>query len=422
MVLNFVCYRTLGVEQPWTLERYLSLGGYTVWKDIITKNTNPDFIIEQIKLSGLRGRGGAGFSTGVKWSFMPKHPKGPVYTICNADESEPGAFKDRDILRFNPHQILEGLLIGSYAVGAKEAYCYIRGEFIKEGFLRMETALQEVRALGLEGPQVGVSIHIVLGAGAYICGEETALMESIEGKKGLPRFKPPFPANYGLFGSPTNINNVETYASIPVILEKGSKWFADLGPIKNGGTKIFSISGHVEKPGNYEVPLGTPFLELLNLSGGVWKGHRLKAVIPGGTSTPILPAATIVNLKMDYESLSKAGSFIGSGSIIVLDHTTDLPNLLERIALFYFRESCGQCSPCREGTGWIWRLLKKINSGQGYPADLLTLNRVATQMCGKTICALADGAAMPIKSFLQHFEAEFLEKCLSSSNIERPPT
>jgi NADH-quinone oxidoreductase subunit F len=311
------------------------------------------------------------------------------------------------------------MLIGSYAIGAKKAYCYVRGEFAKEGFLRMEEALKELQALGLEGSQVGVSLHILLGAGAYICGEETALMESIEGKKGLPRFKPPFPANHGLFGSPTNINNAETYASIPVILEKGPQWFADLGPVKNGGTKIFSISGHVEKPGNYEVPLGTLFIDLLNLAGGVWKGHSLKAVIPGGSSTPILPAATMLELKMDYESLSKAGSFLGSGSIIVLDHTTDLPKLLERISLFYFRESCGQCSPCREGTGWIWRLLKKINEGQGCQADLLTLNRVATQMCGKTICALADGAAMPIKSFLHHFEAEFLAKCIPSPNTER---
>jgi len=407
MILNQVCYRTLGVKEPWTFEHYCSLGGYDVWKNIVIKHTPPEEIIELIKGSGLRGRGGAGFPTGLKWSFMPRHNEGPVYAICNADESEPGAFKDRDLLRFNPHQIIEGMAIGAYAIGAKIAYCYIRGEFEKEGYQRFDNALKEAADAGFIGPNSPVEIYAVLGAGAYICGDETALMESLEGKKGLPRFKPPFPANYGLFGAPTNINNAETYASIPVILAKGPQWFANLGPVKNGGTKIFSLSGHVERPGNYEVPLGTPFHELLKLAGGVWKGHRLKAVIPGGSSTPILPAHMMEHLSMDYDSLSKAGSFLGSGSVIVLDHTTHLPQLLERISLFYYRESCGQCSPCREGTGWLWRILKRINAGQGCMEDLATLNRVATQMCGKTICTLADGAAMPIQSFLKHFYSEF---------------
>jgi NADH-quinone oxidoreductase subunit F len=415
MILNEVCYRTLNGAEPWDLDYYLSLGGYESWKKIIAESTPPQDIIEIIKASGLRGRGGAGFSTGMKWSFMPKENTGPVYAICNADESEPGAFKDRDILRFNPHQLIEGIAIGAYAIGAQTAYCYIRGEFSQEGYIRFQSAIEEAYAQGflgssLYGSDRQMEIHAVLGAGAYICGEETALMESLEGKKGLPRFKPPFPAQHGLFGKPTNINNAETYASIPVILSKGAQWFADLGPIKNGGTKIFSISGHVEKPGNYEVPLGTPFKDLLELAGGVWKGHTLKAVIPGGSSTPILPADTIMTLNMDYDSLAKAGTFLGSGSVIVLDHTTDLPALLERIALFYYRESCGQCTPCREGTGWLWRILKRLNTGEGCSEDLITLKRIAGQMGGKTICALADGAAMPIKSFLEHFIKEFEDK------------
>ncbi|MBM4222801.1 MAG: NADH-quinone oxidoreductase subunit NuoF [Gammaproteobacteria bacterium] len=417
ILLNQVCYRTLGVSEPWTLERYCNLGGYSTWKAILAGQWTPEKVVAEVQASGLRGRGGAGFPSGLKWSFLPQHDTGPKYLVCNADESEPGAFKDRDILRFNPHQIIEGIAIGAFAMHAQTAYIYLRGEFAEEEYVRIELALEEAYSNGWLGQKCGdigldLEIHAVLGAGAYICGEETALMESLEGKRGLPRFKPPFPANYGVFGRPTNINNVETYASVPVILEKGAKWFSELGTPKNGGTKIFSISGHVNRPGNYEVPLGTPFKTLLDLAGGVWKNRSLKAVIPGGSSTPVLPAQVALDLVMDYDHLSAVGSFLGSGSIIVLDETVDMPALLERISVFYMRESCGQCSPCREGTGWLWRLIRRVNAGQADLSDLKTIDRVAAQMMGKTICALADAAAMPVLAFLKHFRAEFEQKIL----------
>ncbi len=418
MLLNQVCYRTKFSEEPWSLKTYLELGGYDVFKKILKDKRTQEDIIAEIKLSNLRGRGGAGFPTGLKWSFMPIHQKGPKYILCNADESEPGACKDRDILRFNPHQIIEGMMIGGYVTGAQVGYCYLRGEFSKEPYHRMKKALEEAYELGLLGKNIQNSgidfdLHLVLGAGAYICGEETALMESIEGKKGQPRFKPPFPANYGLFGAPTNINNVETFASIPVILQKGGQWFADLGKPNNGGTKIFSVSGHVNHPGNFEVSLGIPFKDLLSLAGGMLNNKKLKAVIPGGSSTPVLPASIINDLTMDYDALAKAGSMLGSGSVIVLDEDTDMPKLLERISLFYYRESCGQCTPCREGTGWLWRLLKKINTGGGSIQDLEQLDKVASQIMGRTICALGDAAAMPVRSFIKNFRSEFESKLKS---------
>ncbi len=408
---NEVCFRTLHLPESWSLESYLSVGGYDVWKKILQEKTKPEAIIEELKISGLRGRGGAGFPTGLKWSFMPRQAQTQKYLVCNSDEGEPGTFKDRDILRFNPHQVLEGMAIASYVMNASVAYNYIRGEFI-EPFNRMEKALAEARNLGLIGKNIldsgiDIEIHNLLGAGAYICGEETALMESIEGKKGFPRFKPPFPANYGVYGCPTNINNTETLASVPVILQKGGKWFAELGKPNNGGTKIFCMSGHVSKPGNYELPLGIPFEELLNLAGGVRGGKALKAVIPGGSSVPVLPAELIKNVTMDFDSLAKAGSMLGSGSVIVMDETTCMVRCLERIAYFYFEESCGQCTPCREGTGWLWRIINRIEHGEGRIEDLDLLDSVASNIMGRTICALGDAAAMPVQSFLKHFRSEF---------------
>jgi NADH-quinone oxidoreductase subunit F len=419
---NEVCFRTLHLAEPWSLESYLSVGGYEVWKKIVKEKTKPEVIIDELKLSNLRGRGGAGFPTGLKWSFMPRQAATQKYLVCNSDEGEPGTFKDRDILRYNPHQLLEGMAIACYVMNASVGYNYIRGEYI-EPFERMEKALEEAKALKLIGQNIldsdlNIEIHNLLGAGAYICGEETALMESIEGKKGFPRFKPPFPANYGIYGQPTNINNTETLASVPVILQKGGQWFLDLGKPNNGGTKIFSVSGHVNKPGNYEVPLGIPFAELLALAGGMRDGRALKAVIPGGSSVPILPADTIMNLTMDYDALSKAGSMLGAGSVIVMDETTCMVRCLTRLAYFYYDESCGQCSPCREGTGWLWRILKRIENGEGESGDLDLLDSVAGNIMGRTICALGDAAAMPVQSFLKHFRSEFEyhishKKCLN---------
>lgn len=418
---NEVCFRTLHLPEPWSLESYLSVGGYEVWKKIITEKTKPEIIIDELKLSGLRGRGGAGFPTGLKWSFMPRQANTQKYLVCNSDEGEPGTFKDRDILRFNPHQVLEGMAIASYVMNASVAYNYIRGEFI-EPFQRMEKALEEARSLGLIGQNIlnsdiHIEIHNLLGAGAYICGEETALMESIEGKKGFPRFKPPFPANYGVYGCPTNINNTETLASVPVILQKGGKWFLELGKPNNGGTKIFSVSGHVRKPGNYEVSLGIPFAELLELAGGLREGRTLKAVIPGGSSAPVLPANIIMNTTMDFDALTQAGSMLGSGAVIVMDDSACMVRCLERLAYFYFDESCGQCTPCREGTGWLWRILNRIENGKGKMTDLDLLNSVAGNIMGRTICALGDAAAMPVQSFLKYFQEEFEDRCRTGSQL-----
>lgn len=413
LVLNQVCFKTLEFPEPWTLENYLKLGGYEAWKKILADRIPKQTIIEEVKASGLRGRGGAGFPAGLKWSFMPKEPRGQHYIVCNSDESEPGTCKDRDILRFNPHALIEGMAIAGYAIGATVGYNYLRGEFMDEPYERFETALKEAYAEGLLGKNIlrsGVDfdLYSYLGAGAYICGEETALLESLEGKKGLPRFKPPFPANYGLYGRPTTINNTETLASVPDIIRKGSKWFADLGkPPNNGGTKIFSVSGHVERPGNFEVPLGIPFVRLLDLAGGIWQGRKLKAVIPGGSSVPVLPGEIMMGLTMDYDSITKAGSMLGSGAVIVMDETTCMVKVLRRIARFYYAESCGQCTPCREGTGWLYRMLTRITEGQGAPEDLAKLDSVASKIEGRTICALGDAAAMPVRSFIKHFRHEF---------------
>ncbi len=408
---NQVCFQTLRFEEPWTLDNYLAIGGYEAWQRILRGEMTREQVIDEVKASGLRGRGGAGFPAGLKWSFMPKGD-GQKYLVCNSDESEPGTCKDRDILRFNPHALVEGMAIAGFAMGATVGYNYLRGEFMDESYRRFCAAVEEARGrdwLGedIQGSGITFHLHPTLGAGAYICGEETALLESLEGKKGLPRFKPPFPAQYGLYGKPTTINNTETLASVPVILRRGAQWFADLGVPKSGGQKLFSVSGHVARPGNFEVPLGMAFADLLALAGGMRGGRELKAVIPGGSSVPVVPAAVMLETNMDYESLVAAGSMLGSGAVIVMDETTDMVQVLRRISRFYYSESCGQCTPCREGTGWLYRMLTRIVNGKGRVEDLDKLDSVASKIEGTTICALGDAAAMPVRSFLKHFRGEF---------------
>ena len=414
-----VCLPEPGLERPWTLAAYESTGGYAAWRKILAEKIPPGDIVNEIKASGLRGRGGAGFPTGLKWSFMPRNTPDQKYIVCNSDEGEPGTFKDRDILRFNPHSLIEGMAISGYAMGATIGYNYIRGEFY-EPYERFELALQEVRDAGLLGSNIlssGVDfeLHSHLGAGAYICGEETGLLESLEGKSGQPRFKPPFPAQYGAFGRPTTVNNTETLASVPRIMREGADWFVNLGPKNNAGTKIFSVSGHVSKPGNYEVPLGIPFRELLEMSGGMLNGKKLKAVIPGGSSVPVLPAELIIDCNMDYDSLESAGSMLGAGSVIVMDESTCMVEMLERIAYFYWEESCGQCTPCREGTGWLYRILRRIRSGRARLEEVDQLVDVANRIEGRTICALGDAAAWPVQSFIKHFRHEFEAMIVSPS-------
>ena len=410
--LNSVCYATLGLDEPWSIESYERVGGYQAWRKILTGKIPPEAVVAEVRKSGLRGRGGAGFPAGLKWSFMPKGFEGQTYAVCNSDESEPGTCKDRDILRFNPHALVEGMAIGGYAMGATVGYNYIRGEFMDEPFRRFEQAVESAYGKGLLGRDVlgsGVDfdLYATLGAGAYICGEETALIESLEGKKGLPRFKPPFPAQYGVYGKPTTINNTETFASVPSIIRNGGEWFMGLGRPNNGGVKCFSVSGHVNRPGNFEVPLGTPFRDLLALAGGVREGRRLKAVIPGGSSVPPLPGDVMMDVDMDYDSIRKAGSLLGSGAVVVMDETTSMVSMLRRIARFYYAESCGQCTPCREGTGWLYRVLCRIERGEARQEELDMLVDVADNIEGRTICALGDAAAWPVQGFLRHFRDEF---------------
>jgi len=408
---NEVCFRTLHLDRPWRLDTYQSEGGYEALKKILSEQTPQDELIEMVKQSGLRGRGGAGFPTGLKWSFINRAAPVDKYIVCNSDEGEPGTFKDRDILRYNPHALIEGMIIAGYAIGARAGYNYIRGEFW-EPYERFEAALEEARAAGLLGDNIlgsgfSYDIHSHLGAGAYICGEETALLESLEGKKGQPRFKPPFPAMFGLYGRPTVINNTETLASIPDIVRRGAQWFHDIGTEKSGGSKLFSISGNVAKPGNYEIPMGTPFAELLEMAGGMRDGRRLKAVIPGGSSAPVLPGEVMMDLNMDYESIAGAGSMLGSGAVIVMDDSNCMVKVLDRISYFYYEESCGQCTPCREGTGWMHRVVHRIETGKGRAEDLDLLDDVAKKIMGRTICALGDAAAMPVAGFIKHFRDEF---------------
>jgi NADH-quinone oxidoreductase subunit F len=411
--LNLVCFETLGVDgDSWSLDTYSQIGGYSVWQKVLKGELGREAIIEELKKSGLRGRGGAGFPTGVKLGFMPRNAPMQKYLVCNSDESEPGTCHDRDILRFNPHALVEGMAIAGYAIGATVGYNYIRGEFMGEPAPRFEAAVKEAYAAGwlgknIKGSGIDFDLHTFLGAGAYICGEETGLLESLEGKQGKPRFKPPFPAQHGLYGAPTTVNNTQSLASIPTILRKGAQWFADLGVKGSGGTAIFSVSGHVDKPGNYELPLGIPFPELLAIAGGVRGGRKLKAVIPGGSSVPVVPAEKMMTLTMDFDTIKAAGSGLGTGATIVMDETTCMVSVLRRISRFYYAESCGQCTPCREGTGWLYRVLTRITEGKGTQADLDMLVDVANKIEGHTICALGDAAAWPVQSFLKHFRHEF---------------
>jgi NADH-quinone oxidoreductase subunit F len=393
------------------LENYVNAGGYQALRKVLSEKMTADAIIAEVKASGLRGRGGAGFPTGLKWSFMPRNYVGEKYLVCNSDEGEPGTCKDRDILRYNPHQLIEGMAIGAYCMGVKTGYNYLHGE-IFEAYEIMEAACEAARKAGYLGKNIlgfdfEFDLHNHMGYGAYVCGEETALLESIEGKKGQPRYKPPFPASFGLYGKPTTINNTETFASIPYIIREGGKKFADMGVPNSGGVKLFSISGHVNNPGNFEVPLGTPFRTLLEMAGGVRKGHKLKAVIPGGSSMPVLPAEIMMDVNMDFDSLQKAGSYLGSGAIIVMDDTTCMVKALERLSYFYHEESCGQCTPCREGTGWLYRIIHRIEHGEGRPEDLDLLLDLCNNIAGRTICALGDAAAWPVQGMLKHYRKEF---------------
>jgi NADH-quinone oxidoreductase subunit F len=404
----------------WSIKDYEARGGYAALRKILGKDgvagneagLTPDQVIAEVKTSALRGRGGAGFPTGLKWSFMPRQFPGQKYLVCNSDEGEPGTCKDRDILMFNPHQVIEGMAIAAYAMGITVGYNYIHGE-IFEVYERFEAALEEARAAGYLGDNImgssySFQLHAHHGFGAYICGEETALLESLEGKKGQPRFKPPFPASFGLYGKPTTINNTETFAAVPWIIRNGGQAYLEIGKPNNGGTKLFSVSGDVEKPGNFEIPLGTPFSVLLEMAGGVRKGRKLKAVIPGGSSAPVLTADVMMQCTMDYDSIAKAGSMLGSGAVIVIDDSRCMVQSLLRLSYFYAHESCGQCTPCREGTGWMHRVLERIYHGEGRAEDIDLLNSVADNIQGRTICALGDAAAMPVRAMIKNFKHEFL--------------
>ena len=395
----------------WRIGPYQARGGYQALRKILKEKIPQDQVIAEVKKSALRGRGGAGFPTGLKWSFMPRQFPGQKYLVCNSDEGEPGTFKDRDIMRYNPHMLIEGMAIAAYAMGITVGYNYIHGEIFSI-YEQFDEALEEARAGGFLGPNIlgsgfDFQLHAFHGYGAYICGEETALLESMEGKKGQPRFKPPFPASFGLYGKPTTINNTETLAAVPWIMRNGGEAFLNLGLPNNGGTKLFSVSGDVSRPGNYEVPLGTPFATLLELAGGMRDGKKIKAVIPGGSSMPVIPGDTMMQVNMDYDSIAKAGSMLGSGAVIVMDETRCMVKSLLRLSYFYYEESCGQCTPCREGTGWLWRMVNRIEHGEGRNDDLDMLNSVADNIQGRTICALGDAAAMPVRAFIKHYRDEF---------------
>ena len=395
----------------WRLKDYESRGGYAALRKILKEKVKPEDVIAEVKKSALRGRGGAGFPTGLKWSFMPRSFPGAKYLVCNSDEGEPGTFKDRDIIRYNPHILIEGMIIAAYAMGISVGYNYIHGE-IWADYDRFEEALEEARAAGLLGEKIlgtefSFQLHAFHGYGAYICGEETALLESIEGKKGQPRFKPPFPASFGLYGKPTTINNTETFAAVPYIMREGGEAFLNLGKPNNGGTKLFSLSGNVARPGNYEVRLGTPFAKLLEMAGGMRGGRKIKGVIPGGSSMPVIRGDVMMATDMDYDSIAKAGSMLGSGAVIVMDEDTCMVKAAERLAYFYYEESCGQCTPCREGTGWLYRIIHRIEHGSGRQEDLDLLLNLADQIQGRTICALGDAAAMPVRAFVKNYREEF---------------
>lgn len=405
-------------ELPWTLAASQKRGDWDGTKKLLSMGCEK--IIEEVKASGLRGRGGAGFSTGMKWSFLPKNDGKPHYLVINADESEPGTCKDRDILRFEPHKLIEGALLASFAIGARVAYIYVRGEFYNEA-VNLQRAVDEAYAAGLLGKNACKSgydfdLFVHRGAGAYICGEESALLESLEGRKGMPRLKPPFPALIGLYGSPTIVNNVETIAVIPTILRRGASWFANIGKSNNTGTKIFCISGHVNKPCNVEEEMGIPLKELIEKhAGGVRGGwDNLKAVIPGGSSVPMLPKSICNTISMDFDSLKAEGTGLGTAGVIVMDKSTDLVKAIARLSKFYMHESCGQCTPCREGTGWMWRMMKNLEKGVGTSKDIDLLLEVTKQVEGHTICALGDAAAWPIQGLMKHFRGEVEARLLES--------
>jgi NADH-quinone oxidoreductase subunit F len=400
----------IGTPDLWKLETYRAHGGYSVLEKVL-KERQPDEIITLIRDAGLRGRGGAGFPTGVKWGFLPKDER-PRYLICNADESEPGTFKDRLLLEEDPHQVLEGLIISCYAVRVRLAFIYMRGEFFL-GARRMQAAIDEAYAAGYLGHNIlGTDMHLDVllhrGAGAYICGEETGLIESLEGKRAYPRIKPPFPANIGVFGMPTVVNNVETLANIPHIIDRGVEWYNSIGPERNRGTRMFCVSGKVQKPGVYELPLGLPLRDIIfEHAGGLYPGRTLKAVIPGGGSARILTAAEAMQVNSDFDALQRAGSMGGSGGIMVLDDTVCIVQSTYIITEFFHDESCGQCSPCREGTGWMEKILHRIEHGEGRPGDVDLLLHMGTNIFGRTICPLGDASVWPVESAINKFRAEF---------------
>jgi NADH-quinone oxidoreductase subunit F len=401
------------------IDVYIENGGYESLKKVLSDDWTPASVVDEVKAANIRGRGGAGFNAGLKWSFMPQPDGGPRYLACNGDESEPGTFKDRMIFEYNPHLFIEGSLIAAYAMQCTTIYVYIRGEYI-DWINMMDKALQDAYDKGfigdnIQGSGFSVNFYTHSGAGAYICGEETSMLESLEGKRGYPRVKPPFPAQRGLWGRPTTINNIETLANVPKVIEHGADWFKGIGAENHPGPILYGISGHVNRPGVYELPSGVPVLDLIDeVAGGVKNGKKLKAIIPGGSSTPVLRADQLEGVSMDSDSLRQAGTMLGTAGLVVIDEDTDMIDLLWRIAHFYHHESCGQCTPCREGTGWLEKILLKIKNGDGEVKDLDLLLDLTTQMEGRTICALADAAAWPVRHTINRFRDEFEARCKKS--------
>ncbi|MTI88766.1 MAG: NADH-quinone oxidoreductase subunit NuoF [Balneolaceae bacterium] len=425
MAVDWKSYKPVLIPDIPNLENidvYVKNGGYGALKEVVTQDKwGHSDVVNEVKAANIRGRGGAGFNAGLKWSFMPKPDGGPRYLACNGDESEPGTFKDRKIFEYNPHLFIEGALIAAYAMQVTTIYVYIRGEYIS--WVRMmEKALADAYDKGfigknLFGTDFSVEFEITYGAGAYICGEETSMLESLEGKRGYPRVKPPFPAQKGLWGRPTTINNIETLANVPLVIKNGAGWFKGIGTESHPGPVLYGISGHVNRPGVYELPTGVPVMDLINeVAGGIRNGKKLKALIPGGSSTPVLRADQLVDTCMDADSLREAGSMMGTAGMIVMDEDTDMVETLWRISHFYHHESCGQCTPCREGTGWAEKILLKIRNGEGEIRDLDLLLDLTTQMEGRTICALADAAAWPIRHTINRFRDEFEAKCKKSTH------
>ena len=402
------------------IDVYTNNGGYESLKKVLSNDWDPEKVINEVKAANIRGRGGAGFNAGLKWSFMPKPDGGPRYLACNGDESEPGTFKDRKIFEYNPHLFIEGALIAAYAMQCSAIYVYIRGEYYS-WIKMMEKALKDAYDKGFIGKNIlgsgfDVEFHVTGGAGAYICGEETSMLESLEGKRGYPRVKPPFPAQKGLWGRPTTINNIETLSCVPLVIKNGADWFTGIGAETHPGPVLYGISGHVNRPGVYELPTGMPILTLIEeVAGGMRNGKKLKGIIPGGSSTPILRGDALEGVNMDADSLREAGSMMGTAGMIVMDEDTDMVEMLWRISHFYHHESCGQCTPCREGTGWLEKILLKIRNGAGEIRDLELLIDLCSQMEGRTICALADAAAWPVRYTIDRFRDEFEARCKKST-------